>query len=584
MNAAAHLILTVGENLWPALESLLHWQRQPDGIRRLLLYPSGDALSPREPARRLERFVRDRFPELEVIRRESGPESKPFRQQLEAWFQEAPEDPWILDLTGTPRIEAWGAEAWFSRPNVRITLRDGTHPWLELRLGAEGALESSELADFRRDATDDLPLADLVKVLWNDASTGPDFRLAAPQEPLPIAVALTEAAINAQWQWADAFRAAGLPVEDESDPVLFGRYLVSLVVALGIPKPLVARRITPAPAGTPADPTEIWIHLGGRIVVLDADLTETPSEPPADAPSPLVAHLERAARIRSTLPGTSVEWVFLRPAYRLNPTEAAVVRALSLTFVDQDQCHSLPGWLAGRFTRPLSTEGIEIERQLQAHLTRSGNTRAFAPEPAALRSADDSRNSDPHWANADVWLDRVMRERGQNWLLSTHRGRSFLRVPAEGRAAALQEWRLLALHTSGLNDADLVARSEARGNAVLIEFPSSPDANRRVAAWLHPFLNRPVTFADAQLRFAVQARIEAEAVHTAGVPSRSAPPAGATPPPAAAQGRPSSPRPAPRPRAPRPPAPPRPAPAPEPKPRRNPLADLDQALDDALGN
>jgi hypothetical protein len=397
-------------------------------------------------------------------------------------------------------------------------------------------------------------------------------------------VALTEAAIHSQWQWADAFRAANLAVEGESETVLFGRYLLSLVVALGIPKPLIARRIAPAAAGTPADTTEIWIHHGGRVLVLDVDLTETPSDATAEAPSALVPRLERAARIRSALEGTPVEWVFLRPAYRLNPTEAAVVRALRLAFVDQDQCHSLPGWLAARFTRPLSAEGIEIERQLQAHLTRSGNTRAFAPEPAALRSSDDSRNSDPHWANADVWLDQVMRERGQNWLLSTHRGRSFLRVPADGRAAALQEWRLLALHTSGLNEADLTARHEAQGKAVLIEFPSSPDANRRVASWLHPFLNRPVTFADAQMRFAVQARIEAEAVHTAGVPSRSGPPAAATPAPTANPGRPAGPRPPSRPRAPRPPAPPRPAPAPEPKPRRNPLEDLDQALDDALGN
>lgn len=584
MNAAAHLILIVGENLWPALESILHWQRQPDGIRRLLLHPAEGALSPREPARRLERFVRDRFPELEVIRGESGPESRPLRQQLEAWFQEAPEDPWVLDLTGVPRREAWGADAWLSRANVRITLRDETHPWLELRPGPDGTLESSELPEFRRDATDDLPFAELVKVLWNDASTGPDFRLASPPESLPTALALTEAAINTQWQWADAFRATGLAVQDETDSALFGRYLVSLGLALGIPRPLVARRITPAQAGTAADSTELWIHHGGRILVLDADLTETPADATAETPSPLVGRFERAARIRSALEGTPIEWVFLRPAYRLNPTEAAVVRALRLTFVDQDQCHSLPGWLANRFTRPLSAEGIEIERQLQAHLTRSGNTRAFAPEPAALRSVEDSRNSDPHWAHADAWLDRVMRERGQNWLLSTHRGRSYLQVPADGRAAALQEWRLLALHTSGLNDADVVARPEARGHAVLIEFPSSADANRRVAAWLHPFLNRPVTFADAQLRFAVQARIEAEAVHTAGVAARPGPPSAATQAPAPAPGRPSGTRPPSRPRPPRPPAPPRPAPTPEPKPRRNPLADLDQALDDALGN
>ena len=137
-----------------------------------------------------------------------------------------------------------------------------------------------------------------------------------------------------------------------------------------------------------------------------------------------------------------MEWHFLRPAQRFSAGEVALARAHGIGLLDRTDCHRLPSRLASLFAMPLSPDGVETERLLQSYLTRTSRTRVFADEPAVLRSTDETE-TDPFWAHADRWLDQVMLERGQNWLLSTHRGRAYLRAPADGRPAALQEWRLL---------------------------------------------------------------------------------------------------------------------------------------------
>lgn len=578
MNTAAHLVIVIGENVRPALESLLHWQRQPEGLRRLVLYHPDDPASSREPARRLERFVREQFPDLDLLRREGGPDPRHLRRQLEAWIRDTPEEPWIVDLTGASPLLSWGVETWLGRPLLRVIRHHRDLQWLEYRRSPEGDAEGVPLPEPRRDALDSVPLARLLNLLRSETTSPADPQLVPCPEPPANRVALTEAAIQADWQWAHAYRACSVPFPDQaSDNDLFARYLAGLVTSLGVASPQLARPDDhPNTPPSSPHPEELWFQHGGRVVVLDLDLAEA-APPDPNSPSKLQQRLQRAARLGRSLPGASLEWVLVRPALRLAPLECALVESLRVTCLDQSACHDLPSRIAALFGRPLSTEGIEIERLLAAHLLRTAHTRAFCPEPATLRSdSPASDDVDPLWARADRWADQVMAERGQNWLLSVHRGKSFLRVPAEGRPNADQEWRLLVLHTSGLRESEVGARHDRRTASVLAEFPATTEANRRVAAWMRPFLNRHVSFAEAQTRFAVQARVEAEAAHAAGVATRPAP----APVPA--------PKPAPRPSQPRTPGPSgpargRPAPPPPPPPPRTSLADLDRALDDALG-
>lgn len=582
MSTAVHLVIPVGAPVWPALESIAHWRSQPGALGRVCLYHTDDARSSRDFARRLERFTAEAYPDLQVQRREGGAEPRHLRRQLETWQTDTADEPWVIDLTIAPRRMAWSVESWLERPNCRVVERDPARGWIELRRGPEGDVESGPLAEFRRDNTEELSIAALVRALWIESTDNPALPFVSQPAPTLPMVPLTEAALAARWQWTEAFRAAGVEAPDTNptEERLFARYLAGFVAQLGL------RNVVLNTAGT--GPGEIWINTGGRLVVIEPVLESTAGPEPSTN-SPLLDRLDRAGRIRAGFPGAPVEWHLVCPAHRASAEDRALARALGLGLIDLEECHTLPSRLAALFALPLGDVGIEVERQLRAHLSRTGRTRVFIDEPAVLQSRP-SADADPLWAQADAWLEQVMRERGQNWLLSTHRGRAFLCAPVDGRPAAAQEWRLLVIHTSGLDEREVTVLPITKGGPVIVEFPESPGPNRRVAAWLKPFQNRRVSFTEAQARFAVQARVEAEAANAAAN-SGNSPSTGSsrTPPPSnMAAGRlpatPASPASASRPGASRTPSqPPRPRSNPAPKPVKDPLADLDRALDDALG-
>lgn len=587
MSTAVHLVLVVAEPAWPALQALVHWHRLPGGIARLHLHHPEDGPAPAGTIRRLERFARELAPQLEVVRVDGPAEPSALRHQLQAWMASAPDQPWVVVFAGTPHPAPWAAEGLLARPGCQVLFGTPGRSWTELRRdpSGSGAVLSHPFPGIRRDLTDDLPLSGLVRGLLPDDVPDADFRFApATLGPLPL-TAITEALLASPWRWAEAFRAAGAEIPFPSNEILFERFIGALVVALDI-RPALRRhssrsRSENAPSAEPTagQGTELWIHHGGRLVVLDIDLDEDPGEgSPQPALAGTLARLADQQRLSTAL---GLEWVLIRPRQKAGALVPLLARTLGVQVLDQQACHTLPSRLAALFGLPLSAQGAELERRFQTWLSQTGRTRLFGDEPAVLRQPAAGADADPLWTRVDGWLEQVRAERGQNWLLWTHRGRAYLRVPAGGRPAAAQEWRLLTMVTSGADDREVTGRPTPDGSAVVVELPESAGACRRLSAWLQPFANRKLTFADAQARFAAQARVDAEAAHTQDPkPALPGPkPAPPAPRPEAKSAGPSTPRPQKPPRPPRP----TPPPPPEPKPRTNPLADLDRALDDALG-
>ncbi len=561
MNTAVNLLVPLGASAWSALEGIAHWQRQPGGVRRLCLYHTDEPRSARDVARRLERFVNQAFPDITVQRREGGGEPRHLRRQLDAWQEDVPAEPWVIDLTDAPSRLDWSIESRLGNPDFRIVERDPARGWVEIRRGPEGDVESAPLTEFRRDATQDLPIPQLIAALRSEDPGAPEFSFSpAPGTAIPM-IPLTEAAIANQWRWAEAFKSAGVEASSSTVEGLFSTYLAGLLSLLGAKNLLSNTSANPPPSPTSRRCAETWINTGGRLLVFEAVLD-------TDDPKAFAGRIARAGDIRARFSDTPIEWHLVSPDHRVSEIETLLAKAHGIGLLDLDACHTLPSRISTLLAIPLNAAGIDVERLLKSHLGRTGNTRVLAEEPAVLQSTGSS-DSDPIWADADSWLENVMRERGQNWLLSTHRGRAFLCAPVDGRSAAAQEWKLLVVHTSGLDEREVTVQPLSKGGPVVLEFPESPGPNRRVAAWLKPFQNRRVSFTEAQARFAVQARIEAEAANAAANSGRT--PAATPPaPPRSAPQRPSRPAPT-------------PAPAAPPKPARDPLADLDRALDDALG-
>lgn len=556
MDTPVNLVIMPGDRLWPVIQAVVHWNG-PAGTRvsRLCLYAADEAGGSRDVARSLARWTRAEFPETKVEVREGGLEPAQVRRQLEAWHRQAPSASWILVVGEVPPPVSRVATGWIGRPGCRVVHRDGGGVWWEMTVEGEGEAETALMPEIRRDATDGVAVDRLVQACLPE--TGAEPAGAGLSEETLAMVPLTEAAIAASWDWGAAFAAAGLDDSGERPGALFGRYVAGLLRALGIRG--VVRR--DSPAGT----QELWVNRAGRLVVFDLGLEGEGKD--EDTGTRGVADLARLSERRRTCRGGAADWVMVRPALTLSEPVLALARAQGIRVVDEAACRELPSRLAAIVDLPLSAEGAEVERSLTLHLAATGRVRVFAAESEALQW-QTAAGADPAILRVDGWLDRVRRDRRQNWLLWTHAGQLQVRLPAGGRSSAAADWGLLLVGLTGLPAERLqIQPAPDDPRSLIVRMPDQREAREAIRDWLQPFLNRAMTYEEARERFAAKARVSQEAGQAAG-PVRPAPAARPTPGPAVVRG--DRPRPERRPSGPA-------------KPRQNPLADLDRALDEALG-
>lgn len=359
-----------------------------------------------------------------------------------------------------------------------------------------------------------------------------------------------EAARVRSWDWRAAFDTVPTPLASGRSP----SELLALVLA-GWLRELGAEGL--ARQSLPPEAKEssaiLWAVRGDRWVVLDITLPPAPDhEPDPDAFLTAVERQEKHRRAWSDRPPAAV---VLRPGDRPTRTAQALAAREGVMLWGEEETVELPTRLARLWEVPPGPRLDSWERTLRAHLAQTGDVRLFAP-PSAVIARGGSH--DPVLADVDAWLESVQRARRQNWLLWSHGGTLQARFPLDGRAEAPRDWSLMLAAVAGIDLAQAVVRTDRR--SVCIALPDGREARQRLGNWLKPFVNLPLSFASARNRLQAEARVHAEAQRlaaSAAVESpRPAPPLKST------------------------------APSPrrnEPAVRRAALADLDAALDAALG-
>lgn len=367
-----------------------------------------------------------------------------------------------------------------------------------------------------------------------------------PWEPL------LEAARVRSWNWRDAF--ATVPT-----PLASGRSaaeLLALVLA-GWLRELGAEGLA-RPTATPDSmdaPGIFWAFRGDRWVVLDITLPFSPeSEPDPDA---FLAAIERQEKRRRALGdrATATAAVVLIPGDRPTRTAQALASREGVLLWGEEETADLPSRLARLWDLPPGPRLDNWERTLRAHLAHTGDVRLFAPPSPVIPRGG---STDPVLADVDAWLESVQRARRQNWLLWTQGGVLQARFPTEGRSEASRDWSMMLAAVAGIDPSQAAVRSDRR--SVSITLPDGKEARQRLVSWLKPFVNLPLSFTSARNRLQAEARVHAEAQRMAAAAAletqRPAPSskANATPPRRN-----------------------------EPALRKASLADLDAALDAALG-
>lgn len=572
MANAVQMVMFAGEPWWPRLQPLLHRNGPAETVQQVLLCPRDDSPRARSEVTRLARFLAAQFPALHVIAAPSSPGPQGFQDDLQS-LPPLPDSPGsrVLNLTGAPTWALGMASPWIGAPQTEVMERDSRGAWVAWIPSPDGIPRAIPLPDLPRSLTDSLSVDHLLRALDDEASVSHAVWTAA--QPLPL-VPLTAAGIEKRWDWSAAFTAAGLDPGRDTPGALLGRYLGALLVHLGLTH--VQRVTRPRRAANPDDPREaqLWVNHAGRLVTLEARTPDPSDDASCDADPDLASAFRRIAAQRASLSAIPVEWILFRPGLRLSPAQREMASAFGVSVLDEADAPELPGRLAEHFDLRLTPDAIEVERLLRASLAEGRGLRVLGPESATI-SAQLAASPDPTVVRVEPWLDRIRMERHQNWLIWTLDDRAWLRVPnegktAEGRTASAENWRLLLAALTGFPDERLVLHPGLAGpRAFVIEFPNAPEARQRVQDWLRPFLNAPLTFAAARDRLAVESRIREEFTPPAQRPAPRTP--APTPPPG------PPPRPAAPPRSPGPSGPRR-------APAVNPLADLDQALDAALGD
>ncbi len=329
-NPQQAMVVLASEQVWPNIHGLVHWQTHEGGLSDLCIYHTKDPLRSIQPAKRLEEFVQQVYPGIQVHLPSEplGIMPHDVRNQVRLWQHQLPGRRWIINATGGLKPMFAGAIACCDLPDTEVVYRELSGDWYRWVPSPEGPRPEPFSIDIAE--TDSIPIEALVKVQYNRP---PDARWEVkPVRRLPI-LRLVQEGLKRNWNWPSMFQACGLPT-NESDGHLFEEFVGACLLELGIQQ-VCKNIILQGPERQCLQEIDIAANNRGQLLVIDCKLRTKEEE--GSRVENLTSQIRQAYTTCRELGGIGARLLLLRPGRIFSVEELELAEALRLQVLDNLQ-------------------------------------------------------------------------------------------------------------------------------------------------------------------------------------------------------------------------------------------------------
>jgi hypothetical protein len=423
------MILIASEQLWPNLHALIHWSLEDGGLEDVhILHTSNDSSA--LPARRLHALLnraRDkpfRYRKLHPLQ-QVGTQPQDIAAATDSIVTSAHGSDWIIIANGGLKTMTLGLLPAMANPRVTVAYSEIGSGWQRL-LGGPGRVTTEPLPRIDAADMDRIPVEALIEAQHVADPKG--IRLSIQRViPLDTAAIARACMTNQGWDWQAGFRTCGLPPKQPG--TLFEEWCGALLLELGVTNLVGGVKVKGD--GTPdASESDLLCIHQGKFHYLELKLRD-------DEEKETFLEIARKASINCrTFGGMSGVAHLLLPNWKLGAGDQALLPLFrpSPTLLQAPDSSRFISTLAERLEiATVPPHLVALEAGIAAWMQDLGLTRAFGQEPKFLQSSGKSHER--VFANMQFYVDCILAERSQNWILLQDRGEIRLiveRIP--GRA------------------------------------------------------------------------------------------------------------------------------------------------------
>lgn len=340
-NRPVRVVIFASEQTMPPMQFLLHvLDRYRERLRFVGIYHTDDVMRSQKPAQRLSRLIKSRSNGLGLkchVETKAGTmEPESVRRAMAPWFDAAPEDHWLVNVTGgTKPMSSAATELTLRRglPHGRVLYLEMTGVWFELfASGVDGLLDARALSPDtdldvpQRDALDRLlPIKDLVETQYPLEIKATSNSL----EPMDL-LKVTREVIDNGWIWKPVIDAAIGPCSNAGDA--FEKYVGAGLKQCGLHG--LAHSVDVLQDRRSLAEMDLVCCHQGRIVCMDIKL------PDADEDARGV-QLAKVATDARQIGGTAALAIAIRPGWEGQAPLDVQAAALRVKVVTQEHAESL---------------------------------------------------------------------------------------------------------------------------------------------------------------------------------------------------------------------------------------------------
>lgn len=401
------MVVLASEQLWPNIHGLVHWG---DKLQHLCTYYTANEKLSGQPACQLESLCKVLLPGVKVHRPVSplGMEPGDVSKQIRKWLDMLPGQTWLLNASGGTKLMTAGVLAVVGDRSCWVVYRGLAGDWFELQQNEDGSGIRANRMDVPETITDQIRVADLVRVYWENSTC----RVESGTKPEHVPVLeLTRAWIASRGRWADAFTRCGLPQARSQN--LFEQFVAAVVSDLGVRNLTCNAVRVSSQSGQHLQEIDLVANYLGRLLIIDCKLASADNGYRDRNVEPITAQIRQAAQTRRELGGLGARYLLLRPSTPFQEAERELAEASGLTVMDQTDCRSLFSGL--RHFLGVPGDLPESLRRAEDELAQAAEWPWTNPLRPARQDVDDVVAANGG-RRAVVDLDAYMRAHGQSWV------------------------------------------------------------------------------------------------------------------------------------------------------------------------